>query len=393
MQAGYGGNGYSGQCGASSQAGTNGGNGGNVNTGGAAYKLAAPSNGGNGGSGSPPGSGGSCGIDLTSDKPLGAYGSSGTPCSPIGATFKTSWLPGGNVSVCSYDPTSGQLFTSDAGSSTLFTTNVSSGSTGTSTLSWAINGVNGPFASSDTATRGRHRGAAVLYVSGDGGIFVVNEATGGQVATITVPNGPSYALAYDPTSGYLYAAVGAGIDVFDTNNSDNLITTISTVHTGWAMALNPSAHALYVDSYGTEQIALISTTSLTQTAITTLPDYPGAMTVNPTTGNVYATQYYTNKLVVLSGDLSQTLATVSVGSSPWGVSADSQRNRVYVANFNYSSSGAQAGSVTEVSGSTNQVVTTVTVGKSPKNLAVDEPNDLVYVCDSGDGTIDVLNGN
>jgi DNA-binding beta-propeller fold protein YncE len=228
-------------------------------------------------------------------------------------------------------------------------------------------------------------------------ILILNETSGSQLGTIAVPNsgGPT-ALAFDPASGRLYAGVDAGVDVFDTKNSNNLVGTIATISDPFSMALNPSNGRLYVSSYGyagPAQVAALNTSNLTQINVLTLPDSSGGLTVNPSTGYVYASLFNTSGLAVIASDASSILKTVTVGPNPWGVCVDSQRNRVYVADYNYSQTNPQPGSVSEIDGSSNSIITTVTVGKGATAIMVDETADKVYVANAKDSSVSVLNGN
>src|ERR1017187_8501737 len=80
----------------------------------------------------------------------------------------------------------------------------------------------------------------------------------------------------------------------------------------------------------------------------------------------------------------QTLvATVTVGSQPYGIAYDSAKGEVFVAN-------AASNTVSVISDSTNAVVATVAVGSGPGIVAYDPAKGEVFVSNGGSNTVSVI---
>lgn len=401
VSCGKGGKGYSGSCTvAGAGKATNGGLGGNVNTKGVAYTLKVTGDGGDGGSGEPNGTGGAAGTDLISTKPIGKKGVDGTPCHPQGPTIsKTVSLPTSEISYLCYDPGTGLVFgISQGGGDTIYYYNPETDQVGSFTISETIPGAaNGLCTNGATTRSGRtKRGTSLLYAASSvsNAVIVINETTGSQVGTIPMvggSNGPS-ALAFDATSGRLYAGAGNAVEVFDTTNNNKLIGTITVTGTPYAFAVNASSNRLYVSDI-LKDFDVVDTQQMSQVATQVLPDVAYTLAVNPNNGAVFATQFYTAGVLVIDPTSNSVTKTLSVGTSPWGIEVDSQRNRLYVANYNYSSSNQQPGSLTEIDTNSYQTLSTTQLGLGPTNLVVNEGTDQIFVADALDSALVVLNGN
>jgi DNA-binding beta-propeller fold protein YncE len=399
VQPGSGGAGFS-ACSLKATAGTNGGKVGSAVVKGLIYIYKTAPTGGAGGSGNGPGTGGAAGTD-DSGKTIGTAGKNGSPCSGgIATVSSTVSTPTTNPSFLSLDTTEQLLAaaSADLSKTTLTLFNLASGKGSVVNTSMGISDVNSSVANGSTATRGN----GLMYVSSSAGkvVCVINESTGAQTSSIAIPSADTgtYGIAFDPTSGRLYAGVQNSsfqnlVNVYDTLNSNALVGSITTDSAAYSMAVNPGASRLYVGDYSTKQLSVIDTSKLSQIRTINLPDYSGVVSLNPVTNTVYVSLYYSSSILALSQDLDQTLATIAVGSTPWGIGVDSTRNRIYVSNYNYSSSGPQAGTLSEIDGSTNKVLGTIPVGKSPTGVSVDEVADKIYVANGGDNTISILNGN
>lgn len=385
-----GGDGF-GMCGAPPySAGSKGGDGGTVMTAGLPYSLKSGGfGGGKGGAGSPAGTGGSAGKD-ENGKLLGKNGVDGQSCTGSGLTVTgTSSVPGGN-----------EFLEINTGDSTLFGTGTSQGNQvtlipeqgGTSTsvpLSNPPTDSNNPVASTGATTRAVGTGTAYVACQTNV-IMIVDLQQKKQVGTINVVAGYGpVSLGLDASTGKLYAAVDTGLLVYDTNNGNKQVASIPTL-TGSAIAINSSLHKLYLVGGAGNQIAVIDLIQNKEIKRIALPAYSGVVALNPVTGNVYASLYYQGKIEVINGSTDTITTSITVGTGPWGITCDSMRNRIYVANYN---GGSQPGSVMQISGALNTVTSTVTVGKGPTGIAMDEAADKIFVANAVDGTITTMNGN
>lgn len=111
---------------------------------------------------------------------------------------------------------------------------------------------------------------------------------------------------------------------------------------------------------------------------------PAQLVAVPTNGNVYATCGGANdNLVVVNESTEQAIASVSVGTAPWGVAYDSGNGELFVSN-----SGGD--SVSVVDPTTESVVTTVPVFLTPEGLASDPTDGKVFVANDFSNNVSVL---
>jgi len=81
-----------------------------------------------------------------------------------------------------------------------------------------------------------------------------------------------------------------------------------------------------------------------------------------------------------------TIATIGVGSSPYGIAVNTNTNRIYVLN-------GGSNTVSVIDGATHSVMATVGVGYRPFwQVAVNPATNQVYVPNNGSGTVSVIDG-
>lgn len=97
----------------------------------------------------------------------------------------------------------------------------------------------------------------------------------------------------------------------------------------------------------------------------------------------YVSNYIDNTVSVLATANNSIVATIPVGSGPWGVVATPNGGYVYVANMN-------DGTVSVISTATNTVLGTIPVGAGPAGIAVTPNGAFVYVANSGASSIFVI---
>jgi YVTN family beta-propeller protein len=93
----------------------------------------------------------------------------------------------------------------------------------------------------------------------------------------------------------------------------------------------------------------------------------------------------------LSADAQAVVATVAAGTNPQAVAVNPVTNKIYVANYNYTTNGNS--NVTVIDGATNSA-TTVAVGPNPDAVAVNPNTNMIYVANgnSSSGTVTVIDG-
>ena len=77
------------------------------------------------------------------------------------------------------------------------------------------------------------------------------------------------------------------------------------------------------------------------------------------------------------------IATIPVGSGPEPIVFDSNKNDIYVANYD-------SHNVSVIDDSTNTVTATIPVGNNPYGIAFDPHNNDIYVANYGDNTVSVI---
>jgi len=102
---------------------------------------------------------------------------------------------------------------------------------------------------------------------------------------------------------------------------------------------------------------------------------------------VAQTAYITNTgditVSVINIATNNVMATIPVGSGPFGVSVSPDGSKVYVANFD--------GTVSVINTATNNVSATITVGTNPEGISVSPDGTKVYVANAGTNTVSVIN--
>jgi len=108
------------------------------------------------------------------------------------------------------------------------------------------------------------------------------------------------------------------------------------------------------------------------------------VTLNPGAAPfAYIAHQVTNNVSVIDTATNTVVASVAVGSGPFGVAVNPGGTRVYVANF-------QSNNVSVIDAASNAVVASVAVGSRPFGVAVSPPGTRAYVTNSNDNTVSVI---
>ena len=137
-------------------------------------------------------------------------------------------------------------------------------------------------------------------------------------------------------------------------------------------------------------VVLVPTASAeTVVATITVGSVPFGVGVNDVTNKVYVANFGPagsgHTVSVVDGSTNTVEATVGVGSGPRRIGVNEITNRIYVAN-----SGSN--NVSVIDGTTNTVVATVPVGTSPRHVGVNEITNMAYVANAGSNTVSVIDG-
>ncbi len=120
--------------------------------------------------------------------------------------------------------------------------------------------------------------------------------------------------------------------------------------------------------------------------IATIPvgSYPFGAAANPTTHRIYVTNRGSGTVSVINGTTNTVIATIPVGINPMFIAVNPNTNRIYVPNNG-------SGTLSVIDGATNAVVATVTGFSYPEGVAVHPGRNLIYVAHNGN-KLTVING-
>lgn len=302
-------------------------------------------------------------------------------------------------------------------------------------LSLALGVVQSEAASFKWPPRGSFESSRMFGVFGSLRVTAAG-AFGGAFTIGTLPRalvgnggGPT---AFDPATGTVYVAnMGDTLSVLDArtcNGRDQAgceppPTSVATGDTPQAIAIDGKTHTIYVanafaDQNGTpdDTVSVINAATCNAAdtsgcghtvATVTVGLTPFGLAVDPATDTVYVANLGLNgagnTVSVIDGatcnatntsGCGQTPATVTVGQAPFGVAVDPVSKTVYVTD-----GAANAVSMIDArtcrAGNTSgcgQNPPTVAVGNIPTAVAIDQGSDTVYVGNDDDATVSLIDG-
>ena len=222
----------------------------------------------------------------------------------------------------------------------------------------------------------------------------------GQAVTITVTvGGNPIAVGLNPATNKIYVPNSqGGISVIN-GATGALITTVTdtsgTAYSPNGVAVNPTTNMIYVTNSGggTNNGNMTVINGINDTYFTTLSDLgsngasqPGAIAVNPVTNKIYVANRGSANVSEFDGATNTYIATIAVGTSPESIAINSVTNTIYVANHS-------SNNVTVINGMTNAPATvTDTNANAPETVAVNPVTNTAYVGNFGSGNITVIVG-
>jgi YVTN family beta-propeller protein len=139
----------------------------------------------------------------------------------------------------------------------------------------------------------------------------------------------AYAVSYSPVTQLLYAAVGEAVLVLNPGTG----STAAHIELGSpprALAADVLANRVYATLPEANAMAVID--GQRQVLLDLVPAIPGASGVAVGRGRVYVTATTSDELVVVDKQNYAIMDRVAVGTAPYGVVCDRDRQRVYVGN-------------------------------------------------------------
>ena len=180
---------------------------------------------------------------------------------------------------------------------------------------------------------------------------------------------------------------GSGAPVTVTSN----VVTLTVEYGPEGVAANPANNMIYVADPGSNQISVISSLSNTLVATITVGSLPWGIAVGPATvaypqGLVYVTDYGSGNVSVIDAANNVVIANVTVGTGPEGIAVNPSLGLAYVAD-----SGSNIVSV--INTTTDMVIFYVPVGSTPQSVAIGPAPYTVFVTDYGSNTVSVIQPN
>ena len=152
--------------------------------------------------------------------------------------------------------------------------------------------------------------------------------------------------------------------------------TVTPVVNGIEMAYIPNYQG------GTVSVMNIST----GTVVATIPvgTLPYGVSVSPDGSKVYITNSNTDDVSVINTSTNTVIATIPVGNNPKGITVSPDGLRVYVTND-------VTDDVTVINTITNTVISTIPVGENPLGVALSPDGTILYVGNRHDNNLSVIN--
>jgi YVTN family beta-propeller protein len=125
----------------------------------------------------------------------------------------------------------------------------------------------------------------------------------------------------------------------------------------------------------------------TNAVLASLPmgDGPRDFCLNTQRNKVYVANYFVDSVTVIDGVTDQILSVVPVGDGPRALCYNSQDDRVYCAN-------EFSANVTVLDGANDTVVASVPVGSTPRVLCYNATSNKIYVPNAGSQSLSVISG-
>jgi YVTN family beta-propeller protein len=270
----------------------------------------------------------------------------------------------------------------------------------------------GPFGVAMTPSGGHVYVSNVRYYGS--GVVSVIDTTLNSVAT-TIPFSKSVGgVAVAPGGGQVYVTnPGEGtVSVIDTSTNGVLPATIPVgVYPGF-VAVAPDGGQVYVTNGASNTVSVIDTA--TNAVVTTIPvgSSPAGIAIAPDGGFVYVTNVGSNTVSVIqretpsiapgpvdhdvvrggSGDDTtiNVVATIPVGSRPWGVAVTPDGSHVFVTNTAETTQDSPTANTVSVIARANHSVVTTLPPASKRPMGVVATAHNVYVAHVGSDTVSVI---
>jgi YVTN family beta-propeller protein len=200
---------------------------------------------------------------------------------------------------------------------------------------------------------------------------------GAGTTAVNFPGGCAYTWVNDnPSIGLAKSGVG-NISSFTAINTGT--TPIKATITATPIA---SAFA-YIANYGSNNVSVISTVSNSIIATIPVGSNPFGVSASQDGTLVYITNEGDNNVSVINTQTNKVTAIIPVGSGPKGIIVSADGTRIYVAN-------SFSNTISIIDAATNSVLSNITVDQQPYGVAVSPDGKRVYVTNYNSRSVSVI---
>ena len=159
------------------------------------------------------------------------------------------------------------------------------------------------------------------------------------------------------------------------------------------IAVNPTTNQAVVTNRGGDNVSLIDLNTGTRVATIAVGDFPRGVVIHPQSNRAVVVNANSNSVSVLNLTSQTVEGTVNVGTGPTSVALHLGTNSVVVTNSGVTRGSSNVSGISTVSVinlDRRDVVATITVGSAPFGVAVYEERQLAVVADFGSNDVTVV---
>ena len=279
-----------------------------------------------------------------------------------------------------YDNKTGDIFVLNGNSDNV---SVVSDSTDTVQSTISLGSVGYPLSAAYDYSNGE------VYVSEDGtpgNVSVISDTTLRVVSKVTVGNGPD-AIAYDPNRGVVFVANQNSFSISVISDRSNTVISNMSLGCYAYFALDSARGELWATSgscvSGRNEVTVISDSSYSLVATITVGTTPHGLTFDTNTGEILTASQVTDSVSAVSSSTNKVLSSTEVIGGPYALAYDQAKREVFVTDFDFNE-------VSVLNDSSHTIVGTVSVDSEPTGIAYDGARGKLFVANDFSGTISII---
>jgi YVTN family beta-propeller protein len=213
------------------------------------------------------------------------------------------------------------------------------------------------------------------------------------VANQTFKNGvASTSIYFSGTGSAKYVWTNSNPAIGLAASGTNYIPSFTAVNKGTspvtatitATTLSNSTEFAYIPNYGSNTVSVIDGVNYAVVATIPVGTNPYGVAVSTDGSRAYVANEGSNSVSVINTATNSVISTISVGSKPHGIALSTDGSRAYVANY-------MGSNVSVINTLTNTTIGTVQTGGTPEGIVVSPDGSRVYVSLQNGGNITVIN--